>query len=1116
MAPPPLCASEEGPSRMLSRGTVGPGGCRCASDSEDVLGAEDAAFGELEGAPTLAEHETSVDGSVQEELSKLVDGLVGEDGRIRLGDFEKLSGCSPSILDALQKKLPRQLCWNVSQVKEVLLKEVVPPHTCLPTFTDSSNAPSVSGRYQLQEGCSECPTRFPCSTDLPQNGNVTEADSQPCASSSVGDLAQCSVSIVFVRDEAVLTPKSFTPQSANVVTPSGTRSRGSPAVSSRRPRPSTPQGHMVASPSPFRGQGSRVHKERLDREPSFSADFTFSAGMIFRQVAQSPACTAAEDQEVQSGVEDDAELDVENAPAQHRSRSSTLSNCDELSPLMNRVVSPRYQSIARGPKVGGLPGTMKIVSSMSQSGSSGDRSAVAPETTAGGSDCRMRSRTVDVLGQGMGSFEGEPGFAPWLGQASEWLSPDLQEVAALLQRGTWNRSGEFTDKVGNRSEYTGHGKQARYFERLDNVMEGDNMEQLVKRAKRKVFVYIQNAFPTPEGQSLTGRCDSSFFTYPESSKHRRSSSLWNGANFSIEGEVAKEGEREDSSASAFFSERSSVNKVLKATDRNKTSNAIDGGSGTDVTAEEEAIVATGNKGERVGDAVHERHVAAVDGGLVLDWTHAAHLKMSFLQMTDFFLSLCYHFGILFNKEKEQKLEERQHLQDTVDRYKTRVQLMEQKLKINFDIVQQQREQLDALEREIQTRDDIDRRRERVIVELQSRLRKEHQTHIEELRKRDEDVEESRRLYDVLKRKHVKVSDENATLHDQLESAEEKIANLTATAAKRAASRQLQYGTKVFSDTLARTSLVEEMASLLSLPSISGYRAYTQPLRRPERGSQMLAFHKLAQKIDVDSGIRGMSLLEELLRTGSDMNLPQIQKRRASEPPSGPTTQQWSLPLERCEEEAPSGRVSGVAPEPAVVLLHGEEPPLPSVMFPPESPPQSTSSPTRESVGRLLLCYLSSGTEELVCPPPDERLPHHIIKTVIRRVVRVEKPSLMRRWKALKAQKRLLSTQKRQAQRDSTSELLEWLEVKVCPEMPEKTKRPRDLHFVAALGHQALMLQMKQCQRRRERHGSRHRPSGKSIIQEFLNRHVATCQSCTANCARELSTREENINDFFHD
>ncbi|KEP67504.1 UNVERIFIED_CONTAM: hypothetical protein HHA_225560 [Hammondia hammondi] len=1116
MAPPPLGASEEGHSRMLSRGTVAPDGCRCASDSDDVLGAEDAAFGELEEAPPLAEHEASIDGSVQEELSKLVDGIVGEDGRIRLGDFEKLSGCSPSILDALQKKLPRQLSWNVSQVKEVLLKEVLPHHTCLPTFTDSSSAPSVSGRHQLQEGRSESPSRLPCSNDLPQNGNVTKADSQPCASSSVGDIAQCGLPIVLVRDEAVPSPKTFTPRPANVVTPSGTRSPGSPALSSRRSRSSTPQGLMVAVSSPIRGQGSRVHLERLHRELSFSADFTFSAGMIFRQVAQSAACTAAEEQEAQSGVGEDAELDVENAPAQHRSRSSTLSSCDEASPLMNRVVSPRYQSIARSPKVGGLPGTMKIVSSMSQSVSSGDRSAIARETGAIGSDSRMRSHTVTVFGQGMGSFEGEPGFAPWLGHASAWLSPDLQEVAVLLQRGTWNRSRESTDKIGDRSEYVGHGKQARYFERLDNVMEGDNMEQLVKRAKRKVFMYIQNAFPTPEAQSLTERCDSSFFTYPESSKHLRSSSLWNCANFSIEGEVAKEGEREDISASAFFSEQSYVNKVLKATDGEKTSNASDDGSGTDVTAEEETIVTTGNKGERVGDAVHQRHVAAVDGGLVLDWTHAAHLKMSFLQMADFFLSLCYHFGIMFNKEKEQNLEERQHLQDTLDRYKTRVQLMEQKLKINFDLVQQQREQLDALERDIQTRDKTDRRQERLIVELQSRLRKEQQTHIEELRKRDEDVEESLRLYDALKRKHVKVSDENATLHDQLESADEKIANLTAAAARRAASSQSQYGTKDFSDTFARTSLVEEMASLLSLPSVSGYRAYTPPLRRPERGSHTLAFHKLAQKIDVDSGMGGMSLLEELLRTGSDMNLPHIEKIRASEPPSGPTTQQRSRPSERCEKEAPSGLVSGVAPEPALMMLQGEEPPLPPVMFPPESPPPSTSSPTRGSVGRLSLCYLPSGTEELACPPPDERLPHHIIKTVIRRVVRVEKPSVMRRWKALKAQNRLLSRHKRQAQRETSSELLELLEVEVCPEMPEKTKCPQDLYFVTALGHQALMLQMKQCQRRRERQGSRHQPSGKSIIQEFLNRQGATCLPCTTNCARELSTRGESTIDIFHD
>lgn len=625
------------------------------------------------------------------------------------------------------------------------------------------------------------------------------------------------------------------------------------------------------------------------------------------------------------------------------------------------------------------------------------------------------------------------------------------------------------------------------------------MEQLVKRAKRKAFLYIHNAFPTP-APPVTERGDSPSCLYPDNLEYQPSSSLWSSANRALDGEVAKERARKDSFSSTRSDEQSALNRAPKTADRGQTSNAKGYSDTTFVTAEEEANLATGNEDERAGDKIHQRHSADVDGSIMLDRAHAEHLKMSFLQMADFYLSLCYHMGILFNQEKDQTLEERHHLHETLDKYKAKMQLVENQLKINFELVQQQREQLDTLEKDMQLRDHIDRRREGEIVELQSRLKKEHQEHIEELRKRDEEVEEILRLYDALKRKHRKMLDENAALHGQLESADEKIANLTAAAAKRSANGQSQHGPKDNPDVASRTSLVEEMATLLSIPSVSGFRTYTPPLRRTERGSQKFSFHRLSShQTDVHAEVRGVSLLEELLKTASEMDLPPAEKRETS---SEPETEALLLPSELREEEARPMPLTVAAPQPAPVVVQQsvvqeEDPPLPPAVIPPESPCES-ASPARRSVALLSAVCFPAATDELACPPPEEPFPHTAIKTVIRRVSHARKNPLLRRWRALKTQRRLASTPQPPEQREPSVELLDLLEIKVDPEMKELSGHPRDLCFVTALGRQALRLQMEQWQRRRERHRSRHTPSG-SIIQQLLSHEDAGCHSCSTYC-----------------
>lgn len=392
MAPLPSGASEERPSGSLLHRRRGPD-IRGSALSTDAEGGKEAkAFEDVEEASLSTELEASTDGSVQEELSNLVDGIAGEDGRIRLEDFEKLSGCSPSILNALQEKLPRQCSWNASQVKEVLLEVIVPHRSRLTARRESPSSTPVCAQQLSQEGTQESRPCLPTSDDLPNSGDPPGADSHPPS--------------VPVLDEAVPSDESFPLRSTKVLTPSGTRTPVSPSATSPPSRSGTPRGLTVAVPPAFHRSVSRLHLERLQRDAPVSADFTFSASAAFGHVANDTTHGGAGDG-THKGTGQDAGPDVASAHALRRrgGGSLTLRSFDELPSAMSRPAGPEQQSTAGIPETGAGTGTVPISPLGRQSVSSGDGGAIASETVAGDGVTRKRSHAVGGFRQGMGAAE---------------------------------------------------------------------------------------------------------------------------------------------------------------------------------------------------------------------------------------------------------------------------------------------------------------------------------------------------------------------------------------------------------------------------------------------------------------------------------------------------------------------------------------------------------------------------------------------------------------------------------------------------------------------------------------------------------------------------------------
>ncbi|PFH35203.1 hypothetical protein BESB_060900 [Besnoitia besnoiti] len=1098
MAPTSRGASEEvpGSSRATERS-------RAAGRPEDTASSNiDPQEREASSEESAAsgESEPPTPGTVREELSKLVDGIAGEDGRIRLADFEKLSGCSVSILNALEMKLPRQNSWDASQVKEVLINEMIPQSTPPQSPVSSGIVTPRTDHPRVVVRALEPAGHPSVSVAVPEEAKPSHTRDLSHGSPrfETGSLPSPTVTVLDELAPPPPSPTSVTPTSPNAVTPLGVRTPLSPSYSSPRSRSQSPHQLMAAAAAAFRSVVPRLRLERLQRDAPVSADFMVSAPVVLRSTTRRTLDTPGTDGGArgESGETAGGDTATSTGLRLHAGEGGRRSP-EELRALMRRVASPRHLSV-----VGAVGGSGFLGSPTgTATGLGSDDGGSALGTGGRGISPRPRSHTVCGSGRGSNLLESEQSQGP----ATPWLSPDLQEVAALLRQGEWYRSGGSADKIGDRHEYVGHGQGARYFERLDNVMDGDSMEQLVKRAKRKVFLYIQNAFQMPDDPTDTDGGDSLGFLLRPEGTGSRGRSLWSRCSPARLREAALEASRKDAAASNSAKE-TSLGSITAREELSSAKTGDDTSAGGGKPGMATGCNAGGNEG-----GTNKSQAADTRGALVLDRAHATQLKMTFLQMADFYLSVCYHLGALFSKEKENNLEERQHLQDTLDGYKKKVELAEQKLKLNFDLAQQQREQLDALERDIHARDGMDRRREGLISELQGRLKKQHQGHIEELRKRDEEAEESLRQYEVLKQKYIKMSDACAKLRERVEEADEKIATLTTAAAKRRASaRSGESDKSKESREVPRKSIfAEEVVSYLAPPPTAVARPYSAPaVRRAERGPRMSILHNWSsRKAEENVEASGLSLLEEIQRSGTEMPLPQTVEKAVSE--SGSETEQGSTSSEPHESEAPSASES-VAPvmPAAVVRLAEEEPSLPPPATPPESPRDPKSPPQKEQSAELSpRISLPMLPDVLVCPPPPTRLQAAVAKTVIRRFGEVVKLTFVRKWKELKGKKLRSQPLQPAVTRDVSSTLLELWEVKVNPEEP--VEQLADLSVVGALSRQALILQIAQWRRRHERRHRRRLLAGRNVLQRLLCRSCVACSSCTAGYVSAPCGREHN-------
>ncbi|PHJ21137.1 hypothetical protein CSUI_005025 [Cystoisospora suis] len=1038
-------------------------------------------------------------GTLREELSKLVDGIAGEDGRIRLADFNKLSGCSAPILAALEMKLPRQTSWEASQVKEVLLNEMSGRHT---------PPPSPVSRQEPVPNIVRSPAPLnPASLESPERSTSVPADLGQQAQTPRTDLPTMAGTLEPSPAASPLheclappppSPTSITPSSPLALTPAVARTPISLASSSPRSRAQTPHELLAAAAAAFQSVVPRLRLERLRRDTPISADFMVSAPVVTQPASTwpSPKLSVIDTQGgVREGTQGDSTSRTAASALQVPGADDGLASAEDLRLLMKRAGSPRHSSAIApstpflgsstpsGGRLSGMPG---------EGGASGTTEPPWPG--------RARAHTVMVPGRGVGMHTLEQ-----LAQASRaqdaaaaWLAPDLREVAALLRQGEWHRGvGGPADKVGDCHEYVGHGQSARYFERLDNVMEGDSMEQLVKRAKRKAFLYIQNTFKLPDSAPDGEPLDSVHSLAPptEGSARRRSNSLWSRLSPARVREAGLEWARKDSFASTMSNAPSVASAVHKSTEREEHPGTVRDDGASVCTAADSAETQTKSGGK--GDDPSKHHAEAGEG-IYLDPARATQLKTTFLQMADFYLSICYHLGSLFSKEKEKNFEDRQHLQDMLDRYKEKIQVAEQKLMLNFELAQQQREQLDALERDINARDEMDRRREGLLNELQGRLKKQHEVHMEELRKRDEEAEDSLRQCEALRRKFHRVSEDYESLLERLDEAEERIGSLTAAAAKRSGTNRSDESAAEALQQETKASLADEVASLLAPPPGSFTRTHTPPGRRNDRpsSSRVTSFHKWsARKTEAPAESAGVSLLEEIQQSGSDMQLPQVNEKESSssesEPERSPSSKEPEKevllsppPPVEVPEEVPDGHVPALPPPPSP-----ESPRL-------DSPVLRASS---RQLRRLLLLQSLSASDEPEKPPPPKPVAPPVSKTVVKRIGNVARPAFVRKWRELTRKHRQPVPPTRQL---STEEKLDLWEAEVTPEEPPvsvKVPVVVDLALMGALGSQALRLQMGRWQKRCEKRRKRPVLSVKSLFERLLSSRCLPCSPCS-HCA----------------
>lgn len=297
------------------------------------------------------------------------------------------------------------------------------------------------------------------------------------------------------------------------------------------------------------------------------------------------------------------------------------------------------------------------------------------------------------------------------------------------------------------------------------------------------------------------------------------------------------------------------------------------------------------------------------------------------------------------------------------------------------------------------------------------------------------------------------------------------------------------------------SLADEMASFLAPPPGSFTRSHTPPGRRNERAAAPRAsFHKWSvRKTETASESPGVSLLEEIQQSGSDMQLPQVNEREASSTESEP--ERPPSPKERDDEVLPP---APAAKEEPVELPDDDVPALPPPPSP-ESPKQEepvSRGPSRQ-LRRVLMLRSLSASDRAEMPPPPKPLPSRIGKTVIKRFGKVARPAFVRRWRELSKRKHPFVLPTRRLSSDNQLNL--W-EAEVVPEEPPVLVKEPDvanLALVGALGRQALRLQMSRWQKRYERRRKRPVLSLKSLLERLLSSNCLQCSPCTAVERSEL-------------
>lgn len=177
-----------------------------------------------------------------------------------------------------------------------------------------------------------------------------------------------------------------------------------------------------------------------------------------------------------------------------------------------------------------------------------------------------------------------------------------------------------------------------------------------------LLVLVQNTFKMPDAAPDAEPSDAlpSLALPTDGSERRRSNSLWSRLSPARVREAGLEWARKDSFASTMSNAPSVVSATHKGSDREEAAGTVRDDGASVCTAAESAESQTKKEGGGKGDDLSKHHSDSGEG-IFLDPARAAQLKTVFLQMADFYLSICYHLGSLFTKEKEKNFEDRQHV-----------------------------------------------------------------------------------------------------------------------------------------------------------------------------------------------------------------------------------------------------------------------------------------------------------------------------------------------------------------------------------------------------------------------------------------------------------------------